>query len=210
MDNINNNQITNPIKAEPKDVFLHLFSMVMLYAATISFVRLLFSYVEALLPDPLESDYYRVQSTFSSIRWAVSSLIIVFPAYLVSLKLLGRGYQINPEKRKIKIRKWLVYLTLFVAGLVMISDLVALIYNFLGGEITMRFVLKAVVVLIVAGAVFLYYFWDIKDSLSRGRSKAFAYIASALVLVGVIAGFFMAGSPQEERLRRFDERRVQD
>ncbi len=40
--------------------------------------------------------------------------------------------------------------------------------------------------------------------------KYFIYIVIILVAIAVIAGFFVVGSPQEERLRRFDERRVQD
>src|SRR5438132_4874360 len=43
--------------------------------------------------------------------------------------------------------KWLIYLTLFVAALIIIGDLVSLIYNFLGGDVTIKFVLKALSVL---------------------------------------------------------------
>ena len=40
--------------------------------------------------------------------------------------------------------------------------------------------------------------------------KFFSYVVIAVVLVMVVAGFFIAGSPQEVRLRGFDERRVND
>jgi hypothetical protein len=40
--------------------------------------------------------------------------------------------------------------------------------------------------------------------------KYFIYTVVAIVTVAVVAGFFIAGSPKEERLRRFDDRRVQD
>lgn len=40
--------------------------------------------------------------------------------------------------------------------------------------------------------------------------KYFVYTIIGIVAVAVIAGFFIVGSPKEERLRRFDERRVQD
>jgi len=38
--------------------------------------------------------------------------------------------------------------------------------------------------------------------------KYFTYFIIAVVTVAVITGFFIVGSPQEERLRRFDEQRV--
>lgn len=40
--------------------------------------------------------------------------------------------------------------------------------------------------------------------------KSFVYTIIAIVIIAVAAGFFIVGSPQEERLRRFDERRVGD
>jgi len=40
--------------------------------------------------------------------------------------------------------------------------------------------------------------------------KYFVYTVIGIVTVAVVAGFFIVGSPQEERLRRFDERRVSD
>lgn len=40
--------------------------------------------------------------------------------------------------------------------------------------------------------------------------KIFIYIVISIVAISVIAGFFIVGSPQEERLRRFDEKRVSD
>jgi len=40
--------------------------------------------------------------------------------------------------------------------------------------------------------------------------KYFIYFIITVVAASVVAGFFIVGSPQQQRLRRFDERRVQD
>lgn len=40
--------------------------------------------------------------------------------------------------------------------------------------------------------------------------KYFVYVVIGIVAVAVVAGFFVVGSPQTERLRKFDERRVSD
>lgn len=40
--------------------------------------------------------------------------------------------------------------------------------------------------------------------------KYFTYLVIAIVAGAVIAGFFVVGSPNQERLRKFDERRIQD
>ena len=39
--------------------------------------------------------------------------------------------------------------------------MVALVYSLLGGELTVRFLLKALVVLVIAGTIFAYYLWEI-------------------------------------------------
>ncbi len=40
--------------------------------------------------------------------------------------------------------------------------------------------------------------------------KYFIYSVIGIVAISVLAGFFIVGSPKEERLRRFDDRRVRD
>ena len=40
--------------------------------------------------------------------------------------------------------------------------------------------------------------------------KYFSFIAILLVSIAIIAGFFVVGSPQSERLREFDARRIND
>ena len=40
--------------------------------------------------------------------------------------------------------------------------------------------------------------------------KYFIYFIILVIAIAVISGFFIVGSPMQERLRRFDERRVQD
>ena len=199
-------------KVEPKDVFLHLLAIIALYATAVAFLVMLFQYINVLIPDLLERDYYRLQSYYSSIRWSISSLIVIFPVYVWAVYYLDKIYSLEPEKRNLRIRKWLLNFTIFAAALIIIGDLVTLIYNFLGGDLTMRFVLKIAAVFFVAASVFFYYFWELKNwaKISDAARKIFIYLIIAIVTVAIAAGFFIVGSPQSERLRRFDDQRVSD
>jgi len=76
--------------------------------------------------------------------------------------------------------------------------------------LTARFVLKVLSVFLVAGAVFWYYYWDMKDKEPPGNMKFFEWAVVSVVAIGVMGAFFVMGSPQTERLRRFDEQRVSD
>ena len=157
-------ELTARPKSSPKDVFLHLLAIITLYVSAGGFIALLFQYINILFPDQLNSyDSYRISSAYSTIRWAIASLIILFPAYIGVSWFLQKEYVNNPLKRELRVRRWLIYFTLFAAGLIIMGDLVSLIYWFLSGELTARFILKIATVLIVAGVVFGYYLWDTRD-----------------------------------------------
>jgi len=200
-------------KAGPKDVFLHILSVVALYVAVGSFVALVFQYINLWIPDPLEAGYIYILSIYDSIRWSIAILIIVFPVYVWSIWFLNRGYASFPERREMKSRKWLIYFTLFAAALIIIGDLVALVYNLLRGEFTSRFLLKVFIVLLVAGSVFIYYLWEVRRRSGLAKPwhiQAVTYISILAVALSIVGGFFVVGSPTEERAYRFDDERVRD
>jgi len=148
-------------KTTPKDFFLHLLSIVTLYGSAVAFLILIFQYINILLPDKLHGGIYEVLSARGTARGALATLIVVFPVYVWSTWFLGKMYAAMPEKRLLWVRRWLIYFTLFVAALIIIGDLVTLVRSLLEGELTIRFVLKVVVVLFVAGSVFGYYLADV-------------------------------------------------
>jgi protein-S-isoprenylcysteine O-methyltransferase Ste14 len=88
--------------------------------------------------------------------------MVAFPLYVWFTGILVRRLRRNPELRASKIRKWLTYLTLFVASATIIADLITLLTRLLQGELTTRFVLKVLVVLVIAVLVFIYYLSDLR------------------------------------------------
>ena len=203
------NEIQGQEKASPKHVFLHLFVIIVLYYSTVNFLILLFQFINRWSPDQLAvTSYYEVIFNSGLIRFALASLIIVFPVFIFTAKYLRKIYAASPAIREMKIRRWLIYFTLFVAALVIVGDLVRTILTFLEGEMTSRFILKALAVLIVAAAIFFYYLRDLKHEKLVTSTKCFVWIVIVAVIGTIVAGFFIIGSPKTERLRRFDLDRV--
>lgn len=196
-------------KTTPKDVFLHLLSMVTLYISVISAVVLLFKYVDTAFPDAVR--YYSQSGTFSAMRSAIASLIVAWPIFICVNRFIQKEYKQIPAKKGLGIRKWLTYLTLFVAAIVIIVNLIMLIFNFLDGELTTAFVLKTISILAIIGSVFTYYTWDIKHSETKGaeNKKLLAWVSSIAVIVAIVSGFFVMGSPAKQRAVRLDEQRIQ-
>jgi hypothetical protein len=125
--------------------------------------------------------------------------------------LLERGYVIEPEKKNLGIRKWLTYITLFVAGLTLAGDLVTVLYYFIDGqELTPGFLLKILSVFVVILIVFLYYISDIRNKLNSKYRKIWLGISLVIILGSVVWGFSVLGSPRTQQLLKYDEQRVND
>lgn len=198
-------------KSPARDVFLYLLTIVTLYLNVWALIDLLFEYVNILFPDPLNRPH-GWPDPYHSIRWSMASLIIVFPVYIGLSWFLRKDIIAHPEKREMRVRKWLFHLTLFLAAVTIITDLVTLVNRFLEGELTTKFLLKVLIVLVVAGGVFAYYFWDLRrQTTPTAKPSLFlAGFATAIVLASMIGGFFIIGSPFTHRLRKFDAQRIQD
>ncbi len=126
--------------------------------------------------------------------------------------LVGKNFAKHPERHETRIRKWLMYFTLFAAAITVLVDLIILVYNFLGGDLTIRFFLKAAVILVVVAGVFAYYFWDIRRNVRSATNLPITlrWLTSGIMLAAVIGTFFVIGTPSTQRDLRFDERRVND
>ena len=191
----------------PRDVFLHLLAIVMLYWSAVSFITLLWQTINHFMPDVL--NYYPAGIT-EPLRFAVASLIIVFPVFILTSWYLNKIYRREYVVRESKIRKWLLYLTLFVASITVIVDLVVVVLNLLAGDATLKFILKALSVLVVAVVIFGYYLDDVRKETPAKSAKYYAWISAGIVLIGVVGAFFIIGSPTTAKLAQFDQQKVSD
>ncbi len=141
-----------------RETFMYLLLFVCLYISAFNFGALVFNFINRWIPDL--QNYGMTDVT--AVRMSVASLIVAFPLYLGLTSIMTRAITRDSEKKSSKIRKWLTYLTLFVAAGVIIGDLITLLFNLLGGELTLRFLLKVLTVFIIAGMIFGYYLWDLR------------------------------------------------
>lgn len=205
----------------PRDTFLYLLSIVTLVVSAVGFGMAVFNYIDFYFPDPATDHYRSPRSYDEPIRQAMAMLIVVFPVFFWISQFLRKDLRANPEKKELKIRKWLLNLTLFIAALVIVGDLVTVINNFLRGELTARFLLKALTIFFIAGSAFYYYLAQLNNSNRQDLLEQvlpvrirwldpFSWIIACIVVASVVFGFVVIGSPFEQRERRFDERRESD
>lgn len=196
-------------KPHAKYFFLQLGIIALLYTAVTTFLSFCFDVINYLFPD---RQAYSFDPYSTSLRLSVSVLIVVFPVLIYLSRLVHKELIAHPEDRQLSVRKWLSYLTLFLAALTIIVDAIVLLNTFLSGEISTRFVAKFAAVLIVAFAVFWYTIRDLKGIYFEKPQllKLFTYVTSVVVVVSIVGGFFVMGSPAKQRMLRDDMNRQND
>ena len=200
-----NDEVT---RSSPWDVYINLLAVIALYVSVFAAISLLFQFTDLALPDPLD----RRIEVRDWIRYSVSMLIVFFPAYWWAWSSIEADLSANPEKRRWWLRRCPIYLTLFLAGLLSLGDLAWLLYYFMSGDMTARFVSKVAAVLVVTGGVLVFY----RDTLRRepgpipSAIRALAYGTAAFAVALVIAGFVIAGPPTRAHLAKLDQQRLQD
>ncbi len=196
-----------------REAFFHLLTFAALYTTVISLTVLFFQYINRLFPDiAFENIYY--EESLSPIRWSMAAIIVAFPLFLWISRLILRELSEHPERAMSGIRRWLTYLTLFVTAAALAGDVITLVYYLLEGELSVRFLLKVFTILVLAGMTFVYYFlslkWDPRKQQQKGLHKMFVTLAGALVVLALVWGGYLIGSPSSERDRKIDEQRVTD
>lgn len=139
-----------------REAFFYLLFFILLGTVSWNLGSLLFALIDRAVPDPIERQSYLYGSD-SQIRGAIAGLIVGTPIFLWLARILLRARAANPALQRSRIRKWLIYVSLVIAGMVLVGDAISVVYNFLGGELTTRFLLKSLVVAGIAGAIFAYF-----------------------------------------------------
>lgn len=189
---------------------MHLLNIVMLYVAAFGFGRLLFMMINFYYPDPLYPTY---ENYFDTMRWSISSIIVAFPSYILSSRYLFKEYKSEPEKKNLRVKTWLEYLTLFGTAVIILIDIMTLIYFLLGGEISIRFILKVLTVVFIAGLIFTYYLIIVRDTVEKKRRsiiRIIFWLSTVAIVASIIGGYLSVGSPSQARSQQFDQRRVEN
>ena len=147
-------------KLHPSFFFLCLGLLITLITSVVSLLNLIFGALDKKFPDVLNANYqYGYMSyDYESIRGALATLIIFFPVFLVVAYFWKKFTKGEMGSIDSLIKKWVIYIIIFLSALVLAIDLVILVRYFISGEITNRFIFKIVSAFVVAALVMKYYY----------------------------------------------------
>lgn len=199
-------------KVTPYFFFITLGVLISLITSVSAFLNLVFETLNQVFPDVLTDSYMSgyYSYTYDSIRNALALVIIVFPIYLVLERLWRRASMGELAHVSDTLRRWALYLILFLTSVTAIVDLVTLVRYFVSGEITTRFIIKVAVVFVVAGIVGWYYIRRLRNPLEYKWGTMLAIGSGVIILAAVVWAFTVIGGPGSQRTLRLDQRRLED
>ena len=138
-----------------RDAFFYLLTFVTLGIWIQALGEMAFIFINHLIPDSL-NNYYGDPSW--RVAFSLARLLVAFPVYLGLMRQINYDLANHREKHFSEVRKVLTYLTLLIATSIAIGAVIAFLTLFLQGELTLRFLLKVLVVLVLDGGLLWYYF----------------------------------------------------
>ncbi len=208
---VKKNMINGEIKTKALDVFMYLGIAISLVWSVVNLLQIVFSAIDRKFVDVLNSVSY-VDTYSSDVRFAIASLVVMYPLYLGLSWYVAKDIEKFLYKRDLIIRKALVYLTLFVTVCTLVGTLVTLIYTYLGGELSIRFELKALAVFVVSLSLFGYYLYSMRRDYSKKSyiPVVISVLATVVVVVSLVWSVRIIGTPSEMRAKRLDSTRLSD
>ena len=149
-----------------RDAFYYLLNFITLGFWTIALGQIWYALIARWFPDSAQRLSY-TQSLRDEISWQVATVIVTFPIFVLLHNLIRRELKRRPDLYDSGIRNWLTYLALVIASIVVLADAVWFFGALLRGEITSRFILDSLVLLILGGGVFTYYLATMNPPTSR-------------------------------------------
>lgn len=150
-----------PGAAPGRERSMYLLLLVTLAISSFNLGSLLFELINRAFPDPAAVSR---PFTLEAIRWSIASLVVTFPIFLYIAILIDRQVQADPLKRASRHRRDVTFTALVLTAAILIGVFITLIYNLLGGDLTVRFMLKSLTVAGIAGFIFVFGLRDLRRS----------------------------------------------
>ncbi len=192
--------------------FLYMLSLAALIFTGLSVGMIIFQIINKYIPDPLN----QLRNTFSSdqLRFAISALIVAAPVFFVTSRQIYQNLFKGNLDKDSGVRRWLTYFILLVSSIIMLGWFIGLINNYLSGELTVKFILKAITAIGIAGLGFSFYLYDIRREEVVGVKDKGIKLYSIISILAVISVFaialFLVESPAQVRDKKLDAEIIND
>lgn len=141
--------------------FLYILMFISLYILATSVGVILHTGVEEVIPDAIDKidqyDYLYYYYSYSDwyVNYAKASIIVSFPVFSFLVYLLGKKSVSQPLVRKLRARKLLIYISLVVTFIIMISSIIFTLFGYFNdGIVTSRIFAHIFITVLLSGGIF--------------------------------------------------------
>lgn len=156
-------------------------------------------------------DCYEIVST----RTSLTLLILALPTFTALMWYMHKRYTSDASKWNSALQRVYLHGLLYISTLMVLSVVVKLVYDVLGGEFSWENGVNGVVTLIIAAIMFFYgrYRISVSESIPENFVRTSQYFLGGLVglaLAVVAAHLYFVGSPASQVRKMNDAARVSD
>jgi small-conductance mechanosensitive channel len=148
-----------------RDAFYYLLNFITLAFWTVALGQIFYMLIERRFPDALDANV--PSSVRDEIAGQLAAVIVTFPVFSIVHSLIQAQLRKRPDLYYSPIRRWLTYVALVLAAIVLVADAVWFVTSFLQGQLSIRFALDSLVLLVLGGGVFLYYLMTMEPPAAR-------------------------------------------
>ena len=197
-------------KSTVKDIFVYLGIFITLIVSVYNIIQIVFAAIDIKWKD-LATITYNYDIYNDGVRFAVASLLVLYPLYVLFSFIASKDIMLHLAKKDLRLRKAFVYSALFITACTMIGTLISIIYTFLGGDLSIRFGLKAIFIIFLSAVIGGYYYYIAKRDYTKASKvpMILAIAVSAAVLGLVIWSITIIGTPSEVRKMKQDNTRLE-
>jgi len=196
----------------PKYAFLYMLSLAALIFTGFSVGMIAFQIINKYVPDAINQ--FRSSFDTGALRFALSALIVAAPVFFVTNYFIYKGLCKGFLTKDSGVRKWLTYFILLVSSVVILGWFIGLINTFLGGELTLKFALKALISIILSALAFSFYLYDIRrENIAETKDniiRIYFYIALIIIIGALSSALIFGESPMEARNKKLDNAILND
>jgi hypothetical protein len=195
-----------------KYAFFYMLSLVALVFVALSTGMIIFQIINKYIVDIIQQ--YSGSYSPEAMKFAISAIIVATPIYFITTRYIYKSLYKGELAKDAGVRRWLGYLILLITIIVMIGWLIGIINNLLDGELTSKFILKALTAIVISGAIFSFYFYDMRREKVQGHKdnilKTYFFTALIIIIAVFVSSLFIVESPLESRNRKIDNQIIND
>lgn len=194
-------------KVKISEIISNFFNLILLIINIISIIMIIFSVIDVLIKENISnSNYYN----YSDLHSSIALISITLPLHLVLSYYIRKEHIKNIKEGNSPVKKFTIGATVIASLIAICGSLFSIIYQYLEGEISSRFIAKVIFSLILSIILFLYYrLIYTKGQLGTIKyQNIFGILSSIFIISACIYSIVLTGSPDLIRKQKLDEIRL--